>query len=116
MSVTAKGSDYGAASVWHLTMLCPRCAGNLALENQGQALTRECASIVRCETCHAPQTLLVRLLEVGYEPGLENEGRLGVAVCGTDSGYHRHRSLGEATCVRCRNAHAQAEHDRRGNK
>lgn len=116
MSLTAKGSDYGIASVWHLTMLCPRCGGDLALENQGQALTRECASVVRCKSCKSPQTLLVRLLEMGHEPGIEGEGKLGVAMCGTDSGYNRHRVLQESTCQRCRDAHAASEHDRRGNK
>jgi len=32
-------------------------------------------------------------------------GRQNEAVCGTDSGYHKHRRLGEVTCADCRRAH-----------
>lgn len=31
-----------------------------------------------------------------------------VAVCGTNSGYHRHRHLGEPACEPCRAAHTEA--------
>ena len=34
--------------------------------------------------------------------------RQNAAVCGTDSGYHKHRRLGEKTCVACRKAHRLA--------
>ena len=34
--------------------------------------------------------------------------RQNAAVCGTDSGYHKHRRLGEETCVACRKAHRLA--------
>lgn len=34
--------------------------------------------------------------------------RQNAAVCGTDSGYHKHRRLGEETCVACRKAHRSA--------
>lgn len=38
--------------------------------------------------------------------------RQSVAKCGTDSGYHRHRRLGEPTCVPCRDAHSAVERRR----
>ena len=34
--------------------------------------------------------------------------RQNAAVCGSDSGYHKHRRLGEETCVACRKAHRLA--------
>ena len=34
--------------------------------------------------------------------------RQNAAVCGTDSGYAKHRRLGEETCGDCRRAHRHA--------
>ena len=34
--------------------------------------------------------------------------RQNAAVCGTDSGYHKHLRLDEETCVDCRRAHRVA--------
>jgi WhiB family redox-sensing transcriptional regulator len=34
--------------------------------------------------------------------------RAAAAICGTDSGYYRHRRNREATCAACRAAHADA--------
>lgn len=38
-------------------------------------------------------------------------GRPAVAVCGTDSGYFRHRTRGEEPCPDCRAAHAAKQRD-----
>jgi hypothetical protein len=46
-------------------------------------------------------------------PNRDRAGRRKVAVCGTDSGYHKHlRRLKEPACEPCRIAHAEAERAR----
>lgn len=112
MTVFACPSEYGSGALWTIGMLCPRCGGGMNVENQGRTYPRESCAIVRCIKCKAPQTLLVRLLEMGHEPGIEGEGKVHEALCGTDSGYNRHRVLNEPTCHRCREAHARAAQDR----
>lgn len=43
-------------------------------------------------------------------------GGKGVAACGTDSGYFRHRRLAETPCDGCRAAHAASDKVRRTRK
>lgn len=112
MSVTAAGVDYGKASLWGISMLCPRCGGDMDIVNEGRVYTREFTAMLGCLDCGAAEQLLVRLISVDGE--LRNRG------CGTNYGYHRHRYLGEIACGDCRAAHSKAEsvraRDRRDKK
>jgi hypothetical protein len=70
------------------------------------------------EALMASQESAVRRLQLAYsvvefDKDRDRAGRRKVAICGTDSGYHKHlRRLKEPACDPCRIAHAEAEKDR----
>jgi hypothetical protein len=74
--------------------------------------------IAAAEAQLASQEAAVARLRVTYSlpeitAGRDRAGRRFVAVCGTDSGYYKHRRrLKEPACDPCRIAHAEAERDR----
>lgn len=117
MSWTDQAKCKGAQRVFYI--------GNGA----GSARARE-----MCDTCPVKAECLADALAYertvpahlifGYRAGLtasqrvdlmRGEGRTVRAVhatCGTDSGYCRHRRLGEPTCDACRAAHSDATYAR----
>ena len=69
--------------------------------------------IAAAEALLAGQPGSSRLLRIRYDATRDRAGRRKVAICGTDSGYHRHlRRLKEPACEACKIAHSEAEKGR----
>jgi len=84
---------------WQFEHVCPLCAGDTAAVTTSSAAGNQIRAVSRCLTCDA-EWLLTVALEMHAAPT-----PVGI-VCGSESGYQRHRTNGEKPCDQCRAAHA----------
>ena len=94
---------------WSFSLHCPKCdTDDVRLVSSGRFSSREVSAVIRCAVCKSEWSLRVDIVPVRHfvtTPG--DEERRTVAECGTDSGYRRHRRLGEEPCAPCRAGHAE---------
>jgi hypothetical protein len=106
-----------------------RLRGEIATPRAGWHRWADCAGLELdpppCETCPVRLDCLAAAIDeeqftpINYRHGWRGGVpahhrvtpqvmRVGAAVCGTDSGYRKHRDRGEVACAECKFAHAQA--------
>ena len=73
---------------------------------------REGSIILRCTACGLDHHVRVTLSLVGENLDTMVSSHQPIAVCGTESGYSRHRNLGTETCEPCREAHREGNRRR----
>lgn len=90
-----------------VTVTCPLCTADTEFVTGGSAHHWQQAAVIRCTECNWQGVLNVELTdarEMGYRID-----RRQPAVCGTESGYQRHRKqFGEPACDACKAAHSAA--------
>lgn len=92
---------------------CLRCGAELEAITIGRVICqREGSAILACSDCHYEHHLRVTLGPLYEQLDTSLLQKRRAAVCGTDSGYFRHRRLGERPCVSCTQAHAEADRAR----
>lgn len=113
--MTVRLTRVNGALRWHedtarpdvrVTATCPICGADTEFVTSGSRRHWQQAAVIRCSECAWRGVLNVELLdarEMGYKIGARQP-----AVCGTESGYQRHRKqLGEPACDECKAAHSR---------
>lgn len=97
-----------------LALTCPRCGHDVTHVTAGTTNGTSTRAVAQCEPCRDEWLIEVRAVSV-RGAALTGHHATGTtrneARCGTDSGYKRHRRLGEPTCEACRAAHSRAVQD-----
>jgi WhiB family redox-sensing transcriptional regulator len=115
--------DLLARPAWHRRAACRGSDPSLFFPERGED-TKHVKAI--CAACPVKDECLEAGLRepVGLWGGVSERSRRklrgvryrALAVCGTDSGYFRHRRLGTEPCTPCRDAHADSEFARHARK
>lgn len=88
---------------------CLRCGADLDVVTVGRVVCgREGSVVLACSECRHEHHLRVTLSPLYEQLDTSAPHSTRPAVCGTDSGYYKHRRLGEQACGACTAAHTDA--------
>ena len=94
-------------------LACLRDGTRLVPVAEGRILAgREGSVILRCTSCGYEHHLYVSLSLVGENVDTFISTNRRAAVCGTESGYSRHRANGTPPCELCATAHREGNRRR----
>lgn len=82
---------------YHLSITCPRCAGQLDSVTESRPSLNSTSAIAVCTNCRREITIYVQVC-------LKERTAI---IHGTPRGYHHHVQEGTDPCVECRAAKAQ---------